>query len=150
MLLIDDIVDWRIDWIRTRVDRTRTSLFDLPGVAPSGMAALEYLCQSAGAHAGIRQLEQGKPITIGFIIGARQFRVDQSAFLAAEIFEVEVDETYRDPGGIGLYASRLYAPGRPQHTIAEAVIKAAMPDDPLDVIRQTMLQPRDGNPRSGH
>ena len=130
MLLLDQILDWGHTWITTRVSRTNTKLFDRPGQPPSGMAAMEYLCQSAAAHAGIRQLEDGKPVTIGFIIGARLFRVDQSAFIQDDRFEIHVDETFRDPGGIGLYQSRLYAPDQPDRIIAEASIKAAMPDDP--------------------
>lgn len=142
MLLIDSIVDWDQDWIKTRVRRTNTRLFDLGPSMDSGVAALEYLGQSAGAHAGIRQLEQNKPIIIGFIIGSRAFRVDQAAFLAHDEFEVHVDQTFRDTAGIGLYATRMYAPEHPDHTIAEAVIKAVMPDDPSAVFRQTMLRPR--------
>lgn len=142
MLLLDEIIDWDDEWILTRVNRSNTDLFDIDDAPASGMASLEYLCQSAAAHAGIRQLEQGKPVTIGFIIGARLFSVDQAAWLQQQEFEIRVDQTFRDSGGIGLYASRMYVANQPGKTVAEATIKAAMPDDPLDVIKQTMLRPR--------
>ena len=140
MVLIDHIVDWGEQWIETTVNRHSTALFQQKNGEVSSMVAMEYLCQSAASHAGIRQLESGKDVTIGFIIGARQFEIDPNLFYAHHDYQVRVDQTFLDAQGIAVYDCRLYPAGKRTPKIAHAIIKAVMPDDPALVINKRVYQ----------
>jgi len=140
MLLIDQIVYWDSDHIETTAGQVDNGLFDQGNGVTSSLICMEYLCQSAAAHAGIRQLEQGKPVTIGFIIGARTLEIDDAAYQAGDTFKVHVEQTFRDKEGIGVYDCALYHADTKKYgtqKVAYAMIKAVMPDNPSDVILKT-------------
>jgi len=145
MLLIDRIVSWDNDHIQTTAGLIHNNLFDPGDGSVSSLICMEYLCQSAAAHAGIRQLEQGKPVTIGFIIGARKIEINEAAFQAGETFCVFVEQTFRDEGGIGIYDCALYHLDTEKYgseRIAYGNIKAVMPDNPEDVISRSNRKAR--------
>ncbi len=140
MLLIDRIVNWDNDHIQTTAGLVHHNLFDPGDGSVSSLICMEYLCQSAAAHAGIRQLEQGKPVTIGFIIGARKIEIDSAAYHAGETYNIFVEQTFRDEEGIGVYDCALYHLDTEKYgseRVAYGNIKAVMPDNPEDVISRS-------------
>ena len=140
MLLIDRILYWDDDHIETSAGEMNSGLFELEDGRISCLICMEYLCQSAAAHAGIRQLEQDKPVTIGFIIGARKIAIDENAFRTGRIFHARIEQTFRDDEGIGVYDCSLYHSDRArlgEQKVASAIIKAVMPDNPNDVISRS-------------
>ncbi len=143
MLLIDHILWWDNDQIETSVGLIRNGLFEQSDGRVSSLICMEYLCQSAAAHAGIHQLEQGKPVTIGFIIGARKVEIDENAYHDGDTFNARVEQTFRDETGIGVYDCSLYHSDMNRfgsQKVASAVIKAMMPDDPIDIISRSQLR----------
>ena len=137
MILIDSITDWGDDWIETTAGARETNLFN-DGAGISEVICMEYLCQSAAAHAGIKQLEQDKPVTIGFIMGARVINIDAMAYKNARHFIARIEQTFRgeDDYGIGVYECQLFDADRHTVRVASATIKAVMPKDPMWVIQK--------------
>jgi len=143
MLLIDRIVSWDNDRIQTTAGLIHNGLFDPGDGSVSSLICMEYLCQSAAAHAGIRQLEQGKPVTIGFIIGARKIEINDVAYQEGETFNIFVEQTFRDEDGIGVYDCALYHLDTEKYGsehVAYGNIKAVMPDNPEYVISRSRMK----------
>ncbi len=148
MLLIDQILTWDDDHIETSAGEMNCDLFENVDGSISSLICMEYLCQSAAAHAGIRQLEQGKPVTIGFIIGARIMSIDEKAYRAGTTFHACIEQTFRDEEGIGVYDCALHHANRNKFgdgKVASAVIKAVMPDNPNDVIARSKINEQQRN-----
>ncbi len=117
MLLLDRIED--------DGDRTTTcgltiredSSFVENGAVPSYLA-LEYMAQAVAAHAGLRDVRKGQPVSIGYLIGARnveflvdEFRVgDQLRIIVSDVwcdgelgqFEVQIESGNRRVAGAQL------------------------------------------------
>lgn len=120
MLMLDAIVDWGEEFICARIQVSAAMPFCDERGAP-GWLGLEWIAQAAGAWFGIRQMEHGEPVEVGFLLGAREYKGPDyfepgKVYAASRIvlFEQEtgmavVDGTVStSPGGEGrLAASRV-------------------------------------------
>ena len=134
MVLLEHIVDWGEDWIEARARKERLQMFRSPDGSISTVAAMELICQAAASHAGLCELAQGKPVRIGFIIGARSLDFHANAFLQAEAFHVSVRHHYKVDEETGVYAARLFAEDPSGPLIASGTITAVMPQDSRSVL----------------
>ncbi len=110
MLLLDRIED--------DGDRTTTcgltiredSSFVENGAVPSYLA-LEYMAQAVAAHAGLRDVRKGQPVSIGYLIGARnvEFLVDE--FRVGDQLRIIVSHVWWD-GKLGQFEVHIESGNR--------------------------------------
>jgi predicted hotdog family 3-hydroxylacyl-ACP dehydratase len=110
MLLLDRVED--------DGDRTTTcgltiredSSFVENGAVPSYLA-LEYMAQAVAAHAGLRDVRKGQPVSIGYLIGARnvEFLVDE--FRVGDQLRIIVSHVWCD-GELGQFEVRIESGNR--------------------------------------
>ena len=71
MILLDSVIDDADGWIRCAATPRHDSPVARDGAVP-GIVAFEYMAQCVAAYAGMRAHSDGRPVRIGYIIGARQ------------------------------------------------------------------------------
>lgn len=80
MILIDEIVSRHADRIATSVTVRAANLFFRPGRGIPSHVAIEWMAQTCGAFAGSQAMDEGGVVSIGFLLGTRDFRAGQSWF----------------------------------------------------------------------
>lgn len=133
MLLLDAIVQVSETSAQARVLVTRDSAFF--SAALGGVPAwvgMEYMAQAIGLWIGYRHRQAGMPIKPGFLLGTRLFECEHALFPVGTGLLVDVTNVYFDNEGIGSFHCTLHT----DSLVARAQIKAFLPDNPDDFIRQ--------------
>ncbi len=133
MLLLDDIIKITDTSAQARVHITPDSAFfdaSLGGVP--AWVGMEYMAQTIGLWIGQRQRQASLPIKPGFLLGTRLFECEQAVFAAGTTLQVDATNVYLDNDGIGSFNCTVST----EALIARAQIKAFLPDNPDDFIRQ--------------
>ncbi len=73
MLMIDEVISYQADAIKTRTVLSESSLFFQPGRGIPSYVTFEIMAQSISAYDGASRLENGEPPAIGFLLGCRKF-----------------------------------------------------------------------------
>lgn len=126
MILLDEVLSVSADGVHARTRARRDGLF-----APSGerdlppWMGLEYLAQAIAAWAGFHELEAGRPVRPGFLVGARSFHSDAGRIPCGEPLEVRAERVFGDPEGISVFDGRVAGTGVDQHTR----VKVFLPPD---------------------
>jgi predicted hotdog family 3-hydroxylacyl-ACP dehydratase len=105
MLLLDDVVAWDGARVECRVVIRNDSPFVERGrVAPT--LAIEYMAQCVAAYVGLEAYERGEPISIGYLVGAREISLEADAFWVGDELRVEAAPVW---GGetIGSFQCRI-------------------------------------------
>ncbi len=129
MLLLDEVLEINDNSIRVRVDMNKPSIFtDAKGNVPS-YVGIEYMAQATGALIGYFQLEQKKPIKIGFLLGSRHYDCSTPHFKPDQDLIIQVTEHMRD-NELGIFNCEIHS----DRCIAKAQIKAIQPENLDDYI----------------
>ena len=124
MILLDKLLDVSDKAITISVDLSKPSLFsDEQGRVPSYLG-IEYMAQSIGALVGFHQAEAGEAIRLGFLLGTRFYKCEQSYFEPSQTLIVQVAE-YMQDGILGVYDCQILINGT---LAATAQIKAIQPE----------------------
>lgn len=95
MVLLDQVLGYDATTLCAAYTITQASLFmEAEGVPVH--VGLEYMAQSCAAWAGAIACEAGKPISIGFLVGTRQFRAYVSHFRVGDRLAITATQIYRD------------------------------------------------------
>ncbi len=139
MLLIDEIAGVGEDWLECLVHHRQPGLFaDTAGNTPSWVG-LEYMCQAIAALEGTQRLAKKLPIALGFVLGTRCLQTQIPYFRHGQTIHVRVDEEMKNQTSLGVYTGKIL--GANAELLANARIKAVMPEDPAAVIYQTRGSP---------
>ncbi len=96
MILIDGILDYGEDFLKSWVDIKHQNHFkNRNGEIPSWIG-LEYIAQTIGAFAGVKARGSGKPVKIGFLIAARKYMINYPMFRSDQKIRIEVKLKYTD------------------------------------------------------
>lgn len=126
MILLDEVVSVSADAVHART-RPR----DDGRLAPAGEGGLpawmgmEYLAQSIAAWSGFHELEQGRPVRPGFLVGARSFHSSAARLPCGVELDVTAERLFEDRDGISVFDGRVSGEGVEQHTR----IKVFLPPD---------------------
>jgi predicted hotdog family 3-hydroxylacyl-ACP dehydratase len=131
-VLLDEA--WAQSATRTRASalvRTGTPFSDLPDGWPAWLA-IELLAQVVAASAGLREYRPGVRARLGLLLGAREFRSQLALLPVGAQLELTVDESSREPNGMGVYDGRVEIAGE---TIASAILSVYLPADVGDYLK---------------
>lgn len=126
MILLDEVLSVTGDGIRARASTRRDGLFapatehDLPA-----WIGMEYLAQAIAAWSGFHELEQGRPVQPGFLVGARSFRSSAGRIPCGAPLTVQADRLYEDRHGISVFDGRVTGDAVEQTT----QVKVFLPED---------------------
>jgi len=96
MILIDEVIARQPDLLVAAVEVRADSLFFRP---PEGIAAhvsIEWMAQCCAAWAGAKALDEGNPVSLGFLLGTRNFRADVEWFAGGARFYVSAQLEFLD------------------------------------------------------
>jgi predicted hotdog family 3-hydroxylacyl-ACP dehydratase len=126
MCLLDRIEDYGSDWLCAGVDVNGRGMFeDADGRVPSWLG-IEYMAQAVAAYAGIECLQNGKPVSIGMLIGSRKYDARVSHFETGWRLSVQVQLLMRDGDELAVFDCRL---NRGEQLLAAGDVKAFRPAD---------------------
>ena len=134
-ILIEEILAWGTDWIEARGHKDRLQAFRLADGSISTVAAIELICQTAASHAGLTELDRGRPVKIGFIIGARSLEFDDAAFQRTDEFHVAVRQHYVVDDETCVYKGEVFGDNTNGPLIGSGTITAVMPGDSRSVLQ---------------
>jgi predicted hotdog family 3-hydroxylacyl-ACP dehydratase len=95
MLLVDEVIGWNDERIVAGVTVRADSLF-LDDKGMPAHIAIEWMAQTCGALVGIKAIEAGQPVRIGFLLGTRDFRSRVSRFQVGDRIAIAADSVFND------------------------------------------------------
>ncbi len=134
MLLLDAILDYGEDWMRTAVHIDAANRFLEPQGVPT-YVGLEYMAQTAAAHAGLDLVQRGERPAIALLIGCREYRCNLGHFARGSSLIVAARLLMRDAQDFAAYDCSIDF-GAVQ--LARATLKAVRPQD-LSAVLQSQL-----------
>ncbi len=133
MLLIDCVRDDTAEYLRAEARVRRDAWYaDADGNMP-GWIGIELMAQAIAAFVGLEKWRNGKPITMGFLLGTRKYVTTVPVFPADALVEVTVNLMYRETDGLGAFGCAIILAGA---QVAEATVKVFEPEDPEKFMRE--------------
>lgn len=111
MILIDEVLAFDEDSIRTRLRIRPDSLFSAPDGSLPAWAGVELMAQSIAAFAGCHARSRGEPVRLGFLLGTRKFECNVASFPPGCDMTVTAERSLQDDNGMGVFECHLTAPG---------------------------------------
>lgn len=106
MILIDEIISYSEDSLVASVTITDSSLFgDKTNGVPTWVG-IEYMAQTVAAWAGVQARISNEPIKLGFLLGTRQYIVQQNYFAIGSKLLITVEQTYNE-NGMGVFECQI-------------------------------------------
>src|SRR5712692_6990233 len=87
MLVVDEVLDYTADSVRTLVRIRADSLFCEADGVPAWVG-LEYMAQTMGVYSGIELLQKGQSPRIGLLLGTRRYDATVPAFAVGMTLDV--------------------------------------------------------------
>lgn len=132
MCLIDSIDEYGSDWIKAGVEVAGRGLFGSGDGTVAAWLGIEYMAQTVAAYAGMEQLQAGKPIGVGMLIGARRYEASVATFAEGWRLSVMARLQWRDGDQLGVFECVLARDGE---VLATADVKVYRPDDLEEFMR---------------
>lgn len=95
MILLDRVHGDAADSITCKVTLRARSPFVEDRCVPA-LVALEYMAQCVATYAGLKAFRQGKPIRVGYVIGARLVEFSVDVFFVGEELLVSANRVWGD------------------------------------------------------
>lgn len=108
MRLINRVLAWHPDAIVVEVDVPAHGLFSGPHGVPAWVG-VEYMAQAIAAWAGCKARQDGRPPSIGFLLGTRRYTAHQPYFATGSCLRVEAHCELMGENGLGMFACRILA-----------------------------------------
>ncbi len=106
MSLLDKIVSYDDNSLRAELTITENSQFYIDGAVPA-YVGIEYMGQAIAAFAGVEALNQGSPISVGFLVGARKFASNCSSFTLGTTLHVRVERITEAVDGLSVFSCSI-------------------------------------------
>lgn len=133
MILLDRIESWGEDYLEATVLHRGISLFsDGEGNVPAWVG-IEYMAQAISALAGIRALQKGQPVRIGFLLGTRKYEARVTHFKRGSQISIRVDQILLDESNLAVFDCKIQS----DILLAKAQVKAIQPDNIEDIIKNS-------------
>jgi predicted hotdog family 3-hydroxylacyl-ACP dehydratase len=72
---------------------------------------IELMAQSVAAYAGCQARQAGLPVTLGFLLGTRNFQCNVERFPAGSELQIQALRSLQDDNGMGVFECQLDGPG---------------------------------------
>lgn len=132
MLLIDRVVAAAGETVLSELTIRRDSIFFQPGEGVPAYVGFEFMAQTISAYDGLKRRANGKPPTIGFLLGCRKYKAAKSFFAEGETLRVEATSLLGEEEMASFDCRILDADGA---ELASATINAYRPNDPEAFLR---------------
>lgn len=121
MVLLDRAISFEDATLIAEVDVRADSILCQENGVP-GWVGIEYMAQAVAAHAGCQARLEGKPPSIGYLLGTRSYKCSLAAFPVGETLQVHIESLYVEMA-LGAYACRIDM----GETVASATINVYQP-----------------------
>lgn len=111
MILIDQVLSFDEEQVRTRVTVKPGGLFNRPDGSLPAWVGLELMAQSVAAYAGCRARQQGQAVELGFLLGTRKFECNVAYFPAGAELNIHGLRSLEDDNGMGVFECHLTGKG---------------------------------------
>lgn len=129
MILVDEVVERDGPHVACRLVLRPDSPFVEDGKVPA-LLALEYMAQAVGVFVGLRDLDRGQPIRIGFLLGTRELSLAIDHFEVGDELVASADHLF----GEDMLGSFRCTVARQGQVVASAVVNAfRSPDEEVPV-----------------
>lgn len=115
MLLLDEVLDFGDEEIRTRLTVRPGGLFNEADGSLPAWVGVELMAQSVAAYAGCQARKHGEPVALGFLLGTRQYQCNVPSFAAGADITLHAIRTLQDDNGMGVFECHLTGPGIQAH-----------------------------------
>jgi predicted hotdog family 3-hydroxylacyl-ACP dehydratase len=121
MVLLDRAISFEDATLIAEVDVRADSILCQENGVP-GWVGIEYMAQAVAAHAGCQARLEGKPPSIGYLLGTRSYKCSLAAFPVGETLQVHIESLYVEMA-LGAFACRIDM----GETVASATINVYQP-----------------------
>ena len=131
MLLIDRLLADDAELIRVEAVIKPDQLF----LTEQGMPAwvgVELMAQTMAAWAGLRSVQSGKPVKLGFLLGTRRYDCTRSFFPVGARIEIEARQELLAENGLGVFICKMFLEGE---LLASAQLNAFQPPNVDDYLK---------------
>lgn len=133
MVLLDRIESWGDHYLEAAVLHHGDSIFsDSDGNVPAWVG-IEYMAQTICALAGIRELNKGRPVQIGLLLGTRKYESRVINFQKNEKLIVKVEQIFIDENHLAAFDCTIHS----DRLLAKARVKAIQPDNIENIIKSS-------------
>jgi predicted hotdog family 3-hydroxylacyl-ACP dehydratase len=123
MLLIDELVDDGFEVVKAGVTVRPDHLFLQPEGLPAWVG-VELMAQTVAAWAGLRRLERGEQIQLGFLLGTRKYECEVPFFPIGARLIMSAQQELVSEQGLAVFICTIELDGR---VIARASVNAFQP-----------------------
>lgn len=110
MILIDEVLEFDEEQIRTRTRVRPGGLFNRADGSLPAWVAIELMAQSVAAYAGCQAKVKGEPVELGFLLGTRKFECNVEHFPAGSELLIHAQRSLQDDNGMGVFECLLTGP----------------------------------------
>ncbi len=133
MILIDQLETY--DEMSATCSLTITAesnFYNVTTQAVPSYVGIEYMAQSIAAYANANEKDQGREVSIGFLVSSRKFRVYTPSYTLGSQLVVNVEQLYKEDSGLCAFDCKINLIKEEQQNIllAEAKINIFQPNDP--------------------
>lgn len=115
MLLLDAVLEGDADTLSASLTiRPGIAFFDAGHGVPAHVG-IEYMAQACGAWAGLRGRAEGRPVSLGLLLGTRRYLATEPWFAEGEQLTVLIRVVFRE-GPMGVFDCRIVVDGRERAT----------------------------------
>lgn len=110
MSWLDRVISVDAERVVAEADLRDASFFMRDGQLPSWIG-IEYMAQAIAAWAGNRARQQGRSITLGFLVGTRRYEVQRQSFKVGDRLRIEAHCELMGSNGLGMFSCRILVDG---------------------------------------
>lgn len=131
MVLLDRVVEVDDNALCATVTIDADSMFYSPGMAGVGSwVGVEYMAQAIAAHAGYLAWRAGRPVQVGFLLGARKYDAAVPAFAVGSTLYVRAALVLRGENGLSAFDCSIALSGDAgAPALASATLTVFQPED---------------------
>jgi predicted hotdog family 3-hydroxylacyl-ACP dehydratase len=128
MLLLDELLDDSLEVVRAAVTVRPDHLFLTPDGLPAWVG-VELMAQTVAAWAGLRRLERGEQIQLGFLLGTRKYECELPFFPVGARLVMSAQQELVSEQGLAVFLCAIEHEGR---VVARASVNAFQPPNVQD------------------
>jgi len=127
MVLIDKMLEFGEDYGVSQVTVSADSKFYEPDINGIHCAiGMEWMAQTIAALAGIKAMQENRPIQVGFLLGSRKYEPAKNIFKVDEAYTIRVKQLYREDNGLGAFECSIH---EGDELIADSKLNVFAPDN---------------------
>jgi len=136
MVLIDSLDNYDVDSATCLVKITAENLFyDNTKQGVPSYIGCEYMAQSIAAFSGAHDLDNGKPVGIGFLLGSRKYQSNQPYFSLNSVLKIIVNQLYSEESGLRVFDCTIH--DQNNELLAFAKINVFQPDNATEFLKRS-------------